>query len=46
MFGNFGRPGEKDAPKVIASGNGVDDLVKVDGKWLIKMRNVAAATDI
>ncbi|MGX7894166.1 nuclear transport factor 2 family protein [Tsuneonella sp. HG222] len=46
VFGNFGRPGEKDAPKVIASGNGVDDLVKVDGKWLIKMRNVAAATDI
>jgi len=46
VFGNFGRPGEKDAPKVIAAGNGVDDLVKVDGKWLIKMRNVAATNDI
>ena len=46
VFGNFGRPGEKDAPKVIAAGNGVDDLVKVDGKWLIKYRNVAAKDDI
>jgi predicted SnoaL-like aldol condensation-catalyzing enzyme len=46
VFGTFGRPGEKDAPKVIAAGNGVDDLVKVDGKWLIKYRNVAATDDI
>ena len=46
VFGTFGRPGDKDAPKVVAAGNGVDDLVKVDGKWLIKMRNVAATDDI
>ena len=46
VFGDFGRPGDPAAPKVIAAGNGVDDLVKVDGKWLIKMRNVAAANDI
>jgi len=24
-----------------AAGQGVDDLVKVDGKWLIQYRNVA-----
>lgn len=46
VFGTFGRAGDKDAPQVIAAGNGVDDLVKVDGKWLIKYRNVAAADDI
>lgn len=26
---------------VVAVGRGVDELVKVDGKWLIKVRNVA-----
>ena len=46
VFGTFGRPGDKDAPKVVAAGNGVDDLVKLDGKWLIKFRNVAATDDI
>jgi hypothetical protein len=45
VFGDFGRRGDAAAPAVVASGNGVDDLVKVDGKWLIKLRNVAAADD-
>jgi hypothetical protein len=29
------------AARIAAVGNGVDDLVRVNGKWLIKMRNVA-----
>jgi predicted SnoaL-like aldol condensation-catalyzing enzyme len=41
VFGTGGSLGSKDAPVVAAAGNGVDDLVKVDGKWLIKFRNVA-----
>ncbi|MET0292317.1 MAG: nuclear transport factor 2 family protein [Steroidobacteraceae bacterium] len=45
VFGSGGRMGSPDAPVVVAAGNGVDDLVKVDGKWLIKFRNVAAADD-
>lgn len=45
VFGTGGRIGSPDAPVVVAAGNGVDDLVKVDGKWLIKFRNVAAADD-
>ena len=28
-------------PRIAAGGRGVDDVVKVDGKWLIKSRNVA-----
>ena len=28
-------------PRIAAGGRGVDDVVKVDGKWLIKTRNVA-----
>lgn len=46
VFGNFGRGDDPDRPLVVASGNGVDDLVKVGGKWLIKYRNVAATEDI
>jgi len=45
VFGSFGRAGAADAPVVVASGNGVDDLVKVDGQWLIKYRNVSAPDD-
>jgi len=45
VFGTGGRAGSPDAPVVAAAGNGVDDLVKVDGQWLIKYRNVAAADD-
>jgi hypothetical protein len=43
----FGTGGEKspDPARIAAAGNGVDDLVKVDGQWLIKYRNVAAGAD-
>jgi uncharacterized protein (TIGR02246 family) len=37
VFGAVGRGGQV---RVAAAGNGVDDLVKVNGKWLIKIRNV------
>lgn len=37
----FGAAGQGQAPRVAAAGRGVDELVKVDGKWLIKSRNVA-----
>ena len=29
-----------DTPRVAAVGRGVDDLVKIDGQWLISLRNV------
>lgn len=45
VFGTFGTPGQKDAPMVMAAGNGVDDLVKTDGQWLIAMRDVAPKTE-
>jgi hypothetical protein len=38
VFGAAGRGGQV---RVAAAGHGVDDLVKVNGKWLIKIRNVA-----
>jgi len=41
VFGTGGRIGSADAPVMAAAGQGVDDLVKVDGKWYIKYRNVA-----
>ena len=35
--------GSGDQPtRVVAAGVGVDDLVKIDGEWLIRVRNVAA----
>lgn len=37
----FGAAGPGTAPRVAAAGRGIDDLVKVNGKWLIKTRNVA-----
>jgi len=37
----FGAAGPGTTPNVAAAGRGVDDLVKVDGKWLISVRNVA-----
>jgi hypothetical protein len=40
VFGS-GVGGSDGAPVVAAAGNGVDDLVKMDGKWYIQMRNVA-----
>jgi predicted SnoaL-like aldol condensation-catalyzing enzyme len=44
IFGT-GAAGSPDPARIAAAGNGVDDLVKVDGQWLIKYRNVAAADD-
>ncbi|MGI4881114.1 MAG: nuclear transport factor 2 family protein [Janthinobacterium lividum] len=41
VFG-AGGPGSTQAPRVAAVGNGADDLVRVNGKWLIKYRNVVA----
>jgi hypothetical protein len=41
IFGTGGA-GSEDPARIAAAGNGVDDLVKVDGQWLIKFRNVAA----
>ncbi|GAA0275608.1 hypothetical protein GCM10009127_15290 [Alteraurantiacibacter aestuarii] len=41
VFGTGGAVGSATAPVVAAAGQGVDDLVKVDGEWLIQMRNVA-----
>lgn len=37
----FGGPPGTLSANVAAVGHGVDDLVRVDGKWLIKFRNVA-----
>jgi uncharacterized protein (TIGR02246 family) len=45
VFGTGGALNSEDAPRVAAAGNGVDDLVKVGGDWLIKYRNVAATDD-
>jgi len=44
IFGT-GAAGSPDPARIAAAGNGVDDLVKVDGRWLIKYRNVAAPDD-
>jgi len=41
VFGSGGQAGSPNAPVMAAAGQGVDDLVKVDGKWYIKYRNVA-----
>ena len=38
----FGAPKAGDPARVAAVGHGVDDLVRVGGKWLIKFRDVAA----
>jgi len=37
----FAPTGRGAQPRVAAAGHGVDDLVKANGKWLIKMRNVS-----
>jgi uncharacterized protein (TIGR02246 family) len=37
----FGAAGEGGQPRVAAAGREVDELVRVDGRWLIKSRNVA-----
>ena len=41
----FGGADLKDPPKVAAAGNGVDDVVRVGGQWLIQMRDVSGAGD-
>ena len=45
VFGS-GVGGNDGAPRVAAAGNGVDDLVKLDGKWYIQLRNVSAGADL
>ena len=37
----FGAAGQGQAPRVAAAGRGVDELVRVNGQWLIRSRNVA-----
>lgn len=37
----FGAAGKGTAPRVAAAGQGVDDVVRIKGQWLIKLRNVA-----
>lgn len=37
----FGPAGEGATPRVAAAGRGVDELVRVNGRWLIASRNVA-----
>jgi len=44
IFGTGGA-NSPDPARIAAAGNGVDDLVKVNGQWLIKYRNVAATDD-
>jgi hypothetical protein len=44
IFGT-GAATSADPARIAAAGNGVDDLVKVNGQWFIKYRNVAAPDD-
>jgi 3-phenylpropionate/cinnamic acid dioxygenase small subunit len=37
----FGAAGAGSLPNVAAAGRGIDELVRVNGKWLIQSRNVA-----
>jgi hypothetical protein len=37
----FGSAGANDPVRVAAAGRSIDDLVRVNGRWLIKTRNVA-----
>jgi hypothetical protein len=37
----FGALGTETPPRVAAAGQGIDQLVRVNGQWLIKNRNVA-----
>jgi uncharacterized protein (TIGR02246 family) len=36
-----GASGQENPPRVLAAGRGVDEVVRVNGEWLIKSRNVA-----
>jgi hypothetical protein len=44
IFGT-GATTSADPARIAAAGNGVDDLVKVNGQWFIKYRNVSAPDD-
>jgi hypothetical protein len=35
-----GAAGQETPPRVLAAGRGVDELVRVNGAWLIKSRDV------
>lgn len=37
----FGAAGPDTPPRIAAAGRGIDDMVKIDGQWYIKTRNVA-----
>jgi hypothetical protein len=37
----FGGAGQGAPPRVAAAGRGIDELVRVNGEWLIRSRNVA-----
>lgn len=37
----FGASGQDTPPRVAAAGRGIDELVRVNGQWLIRSRNVA-----
>jgi uncharacterized protein (TIGR02246 family) len=37
----FGAAGQDTPPRVAAAGRGIDELVRVNGRWLIRSRNVA-----
>lgn len=37
----FGPAKQGDTPRIAAAGRGIDDLVRVNGQWLIKLRDVA-----
>ena len=41
VFGTGGALNSPIPPRMAAAGQGVDDLVRIDGKWYIKYRNVA-----
>lgn len=41
VFGTGGALNSPTPPRMAAAGQGVDDLVKIDGRWYIKYRNVA-----
>jgi len=37
----FGSAGQDVSPRVAAAGRGIDELVRVNGQWLIKLRDVS-----
>ena len=41
-----GKPAKQGDPTtVLAAGNGYDEVVRLDGKWLFKSRNITAPND-